>query len=194
MDFIEGLPKLEGYNCIIVVVDKFSKYAHFIPLNHPFTSQQVAQVILDVVVRLHGMPKSIISDRDKIFTSGFWIELFKLSNTTLLTSTSYHPQTDGQAEKVNQCLEMFLICCVHDTPKKWKSWLPLAEYWYNTSFHSSLGCSPFKALYGYDSTVVAGPMLCTAENKYVQDLLTERQLHTALIKQYLAVAQNRVKL
>jgi hypothetical protein len=91
MDFIEGLPRSEGYNCIIVVVDRFSKYAHFVALKHPFTAQQVAQVILDVVVRLHGMPKSIISDRDKIFTSGFWMELFKLSNTTLLTSTSYHP-------------------------------------------------------------------------------------------------------
>jgi hypothetical protein len=79
-----------------VVVDIFSKYAHLIPLKHPFTAYQVAQVILDVVVRLHGMPRSIISDRDKIFTSGLWREMFKLSNTTLLTSTSYHPQIDGQ--------------------------------------------------------------------------------------------------
>jgi hypothetical protein len=134
------------------------------------------------------MPKLIISDRDKIFTSRFWRELFKLSNTTLLTSTSYSPQTDGQTERVNQCLEMFLRCCVHDTPKKWKSWLPLAEYWYNTSFHSSLGCSPFKALHGYDPTIAPPSMLCTTENKSVQDLLTERQLHIALIKQHIATA------
>jgi hypothetical protein len=139
-------------------VERFSRYAHFIPRKHPFTSQQVAHVILDVVVRLHGMPKLIESDRDKIFISSFWNELFKLSNTTLVISTSYHPQTDGQTERVNQCLKMFLRCCVHDTPKKWKSWLPLAEFRYNISFHSSLGCTPFKALYGYVKVHLAPPL------------------------------------
>jgi hypothetical protein len=91
MDFIEGLPKSEGFNCILVVVDRFSKYAHFIPLKHPFTAPQVAHVMLDVVVRLHGMPKSIVSDRDRISLNNFWKELFKLYNTTLLTRTTYHP-------------------------------------------------------------------------------------------------------
>jgi hypothetical protein len=95
MDFIEGLPKSEGGNCILVAVDKFSKYAHFIPMSHPFTAKQVAQVVLDVIVRLHGMPSSIVSDGDKIFTSSFWKELFRLNNTTLLTGTAYHPQIDG---------------------------------------------------------------------------------------------------
>jgi hypothetical protein len=128
MDFIEGLPKLAEANNILVVVDRFSKYTHFIPLSHPFTAKQVAQVILDVIVRLHGMPTSMVSDMDKIFTSSFWKELFKLTNTTLLTSTAYHHQIDGQSERVNQCLKMFLRCSVHNTPRKWKSWLPLAEF------------------------------------------------------------------
>jgi hypothetical protein len=99
MDFIERLPKAEGYNCILVVVDKFSKYAHFLPLKHPFTAPQVVQVFLDGVVEVHGMPKSIVSDRDRIFVSSFWRELFKLYNTTLMTSTACHPQTDGHTDR-----------------------------------------------------------------------------------------------
>jgi hypothetical protein len=90
MDFIEGLPKSEGANGILVVVDKFSKYAHIIPLSHPFTTRQVTHVILDAIVGLHDMPNSIVSDRDKMFTSSFWKELFRLNNNTLHTSTAYH--------------------------------------------------------------------------------------------------------
>jgi transposase InsO family protein len=82
-------------------VGRFSKYSHFIPLKHPFTALQVAKILLDVVVRIHGLPKSIVSDRDKIFTSHLWKELFRLTDTSLLTSTAYHPQTYGQTERVN---------------------------------------------------------------------------------------------
>jgi hypothetical protein len=121
MDFIEGLPKSEGFNTILVILDRFSKYAHFLLLKHPFSAKKVAQVVLDMVVRLHGMPQYIVSVRDKIFTSDFWRELFKLHNNTLVTSTAYHPQTDGQSEHVNRSLEMFLRCCIHDSPAKWKA-------------------------------------------------------------------------
>jgi hypothetical protein len=192
--FNEGLPKSEGYNYILVVVDRFSKYAHFISLKHPFTYLQVAKSLLDGVVRLHGMPRSMVSDRDKIFASHVWKELFKLNNTTLLTSTVYHPQTDGQSERVNQCLEMFLRSTVYDSPRKWKSWLPLAEFWYNTSYNSLLRCTPFNVLYGYDPVVAAAPLLPPTNNKSVQDLLADRNLHIALIKQHLTAAQNRIKL
>jgi hypothetical protein len=99
IDFIEGLPKSEGYNSILVIVDRFSKYSHFLPLKHPFSAKQVAQAILDVVVRLHGMPLSIVSDRDRVFTSNFWKELFKMNNTTLLTSTATIPKLmDNQSK------------------------------------------------------------------------------------------------
>lgn len=123
-----GLPSSKGYNCILVVVDKFSKYAHFIPLAHPFTALQVAKQSLDHIYKLHGMPTALISDRDKIFTSHLWQELFRLSHTELQLSTAYHPQTDGQTERVNQCLEAYLRCTVNACPASWKDWLPLAEF------------------------------------------------------------------
>jgi transposase InsO family protein len=150
IDFIEGLPKSKGCDCILVVVDKFFKYAHFIPLDHPFTALQVAKVYMDQVFKLHGLPSVIISDRDKIFTSTLWKELFRLTGTELQMSITYHPQTDGQTERVNQCLEGYLHCAVHASPVKWKDWLSLAEYWYNTSYHSSLGKTPFEVLYAHE--------------------------------------------
>lgn len=148
MDFIEGLPKSKSFNCILVVVDRFTKYAHFLPLSHPFNAPQVATLFMDNIFKLHGLPKSIVSDRDKIFTSKFWRGLFNLLGIKLHMSSSYHPQSDGQSERVNQCLETYLRCFVHSCPAKWSSWLSLAEYWYNTSYHSSLGKTPFYVLYG----------------------------------------------
>jgi hypothetical protein len=149
--------------------------------------------MLDSVVKLHGIPKSMVTDREKVLTSLFWKELFILWNTTLLTSTTYHPQTDDQIERVNQCLEMFLRCSVHSTPRRWKAWLPLAEFWYNTSYHSSLGCTPFKALYGYEANVVSAPMIPTTEQRSVQQMFTDRQIHIELLKSNLKAAQNRIK-
>lgn len=103
---------------------------------------------MDTIYKLHGMPMTIISDRDKVFTSKLWQELFQLSDTTLNMSSSYHPQTDGQTERLNQCLETYLRCMIQACPNKWASWLPLAEFWYNTTYHSALGRSPFEVLYG----------------------------------------------
>lgn len=96
MDFIDGLPQSGKANCILVVVDKFTRYAHFLPLNHPFTAAKVARVYLDNVYKLHGLPKAIISDRDPVFTSKFWQELFHAIGSELNMSTPYHPQTDGR--------------------------------------------------------------------------------------------------
>lgn len=149
MDFVEGLPRSGNANCILVVVDSFTKYAHFLPLLHPFTAASVVMVFLNQVYRLHGLPSAIISDRDKIFTSQFWKELFRLADVSLQLSSSYHPQSDGQTERLNQTMETFLRCFVNACPAKWSSWLALAEFWYNASPHSAIGLSPFEALYGY---------------------------------------------
>lgn len=155
MDFIEGLPRSHQQDCILVVVDRFSKYAHFMTLSHPFSALDVAKVFMLNVYKLHGLPKAIVSDRDRIFTGTLWEQLFIRLGTKLHLSSAYHPQTDGQTERVNQCLEIFLRCFVHATPSKWSEWLHLAKFWYNCSYHSSIDKSPFEVLYRYPLHILA---------------------------------------
>lgn len=192
LDFIEGLPKSTGYTVILVVVDKLTRYAHFIPLAHPFTALQVAQAYMNNIFKLHGLPKVIISDRDKIFTSTVWTELFRLSDTALHMSSAYHPQTDGTTERINQCLEGFLRCSVHSCPQKWALWLPLAEYWYNTAYHSALGKSPFEVLYGHSPRQL-GISSSDCASPDLEAWLKERATMTELLKQQLVRAQQRMK-
>jgi hypothetical protein len=110
IDFIEGLPQSGSANCILVVVDKFTKYGHFLPLKHPYAVASVAKLFLDHIYKFHGLPLSIVSDRDRVFTSHLRTKLFKLGKVQLRMSLAYDPQSDGQTERVNQCLEMFLRC------------------------------------------------------------------------------------
>jgi len=135
MDFIEGLPKVGGKSVILTVVDRFSKYAHFIALGHPYTAVSVARAFFDGIVQLHGFPTSIVSDRDPICTGHVWHDLFKMAGVTLRMSTAFHPQTDGQSKVVNKVIAMYLRCVTGDRPRAWVDWLAWAEYCYNTSYH-----------------------------------------------------------
>ena len=119
MDFIEKLPRSTSKDCIMVVVDCLSKYAHFITLAHPFSTITVAQAFMDHIYRLHGIPSTIVLDRYKVFFSTFWQELFKCMGIKFNMSTSYHPQTDGQSEVVNRCLETYLQCTMSENLKGW---------------------------------------------------------------------------
>jgi hypothetical protein len=148
MDFITGLPKAGNKSVIIVVFDRLSKYAHFYALQHPFTTSMVAQLFMDQVFNLHGMLHSIVSDRDPNFTNNFWQELFKVQGTQLHLNTTYHPQTDGQTEVVNKFLETYLRCFSLEKKNHWAQWLPLDEWWYNTSNHTTTHMTPFETVYG----------------------------------------------
>ncbi|GAA0164062.1 hypothetical protein LIER_39712 [Lithospermum erythrorhizon] len=193
MDFIEGLPPSNKKHAILVVVDRFTKYSHFMALSHPFTTLTVAQLFLDHVYRLHGMPTHIISDRDRVFLSAIWQELFTKLRTKLHCSTSYHHQSDGQTERVNQCLETYLRCMCSSRPKDWNKWLPLVEFWYNTNFHSSLKLTPFEALYGYKPPHLPATTYLKEVKIEAKDILEQRKQLTELIKDNLTLAQKRMK-
>nr|GEV61137.1 hypothetical protein [Tanacetum cinerariifolium] len=136
-----------------LAVDMLTKYAHFIPLSHPFTFIEVAQEFLDTVNKLHGLPTFIVLNMDKVFLSNFWKELFKLLQVKLLISTAYHPYLDGQTEVVNRCLECYLRCMTGERTKEWKKWLSLAELWYISNFYTSIQTTSFEAVYGQSPPV-----------------------------------------
>ncbi|KAI0500465.1 hypothetical protein KFK09_018678 [Dendrobium nobile] len=193
MDFIEGLPKSEGYTIIMVVVDRLSKYSHFIPLRHPFSAPTVASTFIREVVRLHGVPTSIVSDRDKVFLSSFWKELFKMQGTFLKRSTAYHPQTDGQSEVVNRSVETYLRCFAGERPKQWVKWLSWAEYWYNTCYHTASQFTPFKILYGRDPPPLVNYQKGTTPVYLVDQYLEERDRVLEELKEHLLRAQQIMK-
>ncbi|KAL0556140.1 hypothetical protein IC582_004650 [Cucumis melo] len=149
MDFITGLPKtLKGYTVIWVVVDRLTKSAHFVPRKSTSTASKWGQLYMTEIVRLHGVPVSIISDRDARFISKFWKGLQLALGTRLDFSTAFHPQTDGQTERLNQVLEDMLRACVLEFSGSWDSHLHLMEFAYNNSYQATIGMAPFEALYG----------------------------------------------
>jgi hypothetical protein len=149
MDFIVGLPKTaKVFDSIGVIIDRLTKIAHFLPVKTKYPVVAYAELYIARILSLHGVPKTILSDRGPQFVSMFWEELHKSLDTKLLHSLAYHPQTSGQTERVNQILEDMLRACVLEFPQKWDDCLSLAEFSYNNSYQESIKMAPFEALYG----------------------------------------------
>lgn len=193
MDFIEGLPKSQGKDVILVVVDRLTKYAHFIALAHPYDVEQVVEAFMNNIHKLHGMPMVIITDRDRIFTSSLFQEIFKAMKVKLRFSTAYHPQMDGQTERVNQCLESYLRNMTFQEPHKWYSWLALAEWWYNTTFHTAIQMTPFKAMYGYSPPQINEFSVPCNISEEARVTIEEKEAILNKLKNSLADAQHRMK-
>jgi hypothetical protein len=149
IDFITGFPRTsKQHDTIIVVVDKLTKAAHFIPMKTTHKATNVVDIYMREVARLHGVPKTIVSDRDPKFTSKFWKGLFKGFRTNLNFNIAYHLESDGQTERVNQVIEDMLRMYVTDKPSKWEYYLHLVEFAYKNGYQASLKMSLFEALYG----------------------------------------------
>jgi hypothetical protein len=194
MDFITGLPRTKsGYDSIWVIVDRLTKVAHFIPVKTTYTSAKLADIYMKRIICLHGVPKSIVSDRGTQFTSHFWKQLHESLGTRLEFSTAFHPQTDGQTERVNQILEDMLRACAIDYGSSWDDSLPYAEFSYNNSYQASIEMSPFEALYGRKCTT---PLLWSGVGErsfFGPDIIQEAEEKVRLIKDRLKIAQSRQK-
>nr|GFA15413.1 putative reverse transcriptase domain-containing protein [Tanacetum cinerariifolium] len=149
MDFVTKLPRTSsGYDTIWVIVDRLTKSAHFLPMREDDSMDKLTKLYLKEVVTRHGIPVSIISDRDPRFASNFWRAFNSFNSTRLDMSTAYHPETDGQSERTIQTLEDMIRACVIDFGNGWERHLPLVEFSYNNSYHASIKAAPFEALYG----------------------------------------------
>ena len=149
MDFITKLHRIpHGHDSIWVIVDRLIKSVHFLPIREDYRVWKLARIYVDEIISRHGVPLHIISDRDSRFTSHFWTSLQAHLSTRLDLSTTYHPQSDGQTERTIQTLEDILQACVIDFQGSWDTHLPLAEFSYNNSYHTSISMAPFEALYG----------------------------------------------
>ena len=148
MDFVSGFPHTSsGYDVIWVIVDRLTKTAHFLPIKKTYSTNRFERLYISQIVCLHGIPVSIVSDRGATFTSIFLQELHKALGTRLDFSTAFHPQTDGQSERTIQTLEDMLRMCVMDFGGQWDSHLPLIEFTYNNSYHTSIEMALYEALY-----------------------------------------------
>jgi hypothetical protein len=149
MDFITDLPPVNGVDTVLVIVDRFSKMAHFVSCSKTISGKETADLLLTSVVRLHGILEDITSDRGPQFISHFWKQFLQILGTSLNLSSAYHPQTDGQIERVNQIFEQYLQCAISYQQDDWVDFFPLAEFAYNNSLHASTKVSPFFANYGF---------------------------------------------
>ena len=198
MDFVLGLPRtIRQHDSILVVVDRFSKMAHFIACSKTTDASHLAKLFFKEVVRLHGLPTSIVSDRDVKFVSYFWKTLWKLFGTQLKFSSAFHPQMDGQTEVTNRSLGNLLRSLVGDKLGNWDLILPTAEFAYNSSVNRTTGKSPFEIVQGFNPNqpIDLVPLPLTARSSESTESLAHRlhELH-AEIKRKIELNNNQYKL
>lgn len=194
MDFVVGLPRTKtNHDAIWEIIDRLTKSAHFIPINERYTVEKLVDIYLKEIVVRHGVPVSIVSDRDPRFNSRFWRNFQDCVGTKLNMSTAYHPQSDGQSERTIQTIEDMLRVCAIDFKGSWDDNLPLIEFSYNNSYHASIGMPPYEALYGRRCR----SPLCweeVGERKILGPELVQQTRETIeLIRGRLVAAQNRQK-
>ena len=170
MDFVTGLPPSKGNTTILTVVDRFSKMAHFVPLTKLPSAKETAEQVLLHVFRLHGLPVDVVSDRGPQFTSVFWREFCTLIGATVSLSSGFHPQSNGQSERMNQEMETALRCMVSQNPSSWSKQLLWVEYAHNTLTSSATGLSPFQCAYGYQPPLfpaLEGELSCPSVQAFI---------------------------
>lgn len=198
MDFIVKLPasyRLEPgsstrcrYDSILVIVDRLTKYAYFLPCTENISAEDLATLYISEIYSKHGLPVDIVSDRGPQFRSNFWTRLLQKTGTKSSMSTAYHPQSDGQTERVNQCLEQYLRVFVNYEQDDWVNHLPLAQFSYNNASHSSTGTSPFYANYGYHPTT-----MIPKDNKVLVPKAEDRLKHLKEVQDFLKIQLERAQ-
>src|SRR4051795_10991448 len=194
MDFVTGFPRSQkGHDAIFVVIDRFSKVAHFLPVKETISASQLADLYVSRIFFLHGIPLEISSDRGSLFTSRFWDSFQEAMGTHLSFSTAYHPQSQGQVERVNQILEDMLRACVISFGKKWENSLPFSEFAYNNSFQSSMNMAPFELLYGRRCRTPLNWSETGERQFFGPDMIKEAEEQVPIVRNQLKAAQSRQK-
>lgn len=193
MDFVMPLPQSGTYDAILVVVDRLTKMAHYIPTNTTITAEGTAGLILAEVVRLHGIPQEIISDRGSVFTSRVWETICEELKITRKLSTAFHPESDGQTERVNQIMEQYLRAYCNYAQDNWRGMLPYAEFAYNNAESATTNVSPFAANYGFNPAMDLETEWNPVERKEGSNLLNEIRNIQRYLKQEIQIAQRRYK-
>jgi len=192
MNFIVGLPKTSnGYDSIWVIVDRLPKLAHFLPVKTIYRAQHYAELYISHILSLHGIHKTIISDRGAQFIARFWEHFHTSLGTRLIRSSAYHPRTDFQTERINQILEDMLRACALSYTQKWNECLPLAEFSYNNRYQESIKMAPFEALYGRKCRTPLNWSEAGKRNFFGPDMVCEAEEQVRFIQANLKAAQSR---
>ena len=192
MDFVTHFPRTSrGHDTVWVIVDWLTKLAHFLAVRMTFTLEAFYRLYIQEIVRLHGVPVSIVSDRDPRFTGNFWKSFQRAMGTQLVMSTVFHPQTNGQSERTIQTLEDMLRSCVLDFKGSWEKHLPLVEFAYNNSYQASIQIAPYEALYGRPCRSPVYWTKVGERSTIGLDLVKDTSEKVDLIRKRLLTAQSR---